>query len=369
MVNQTSDVDELLLLLGEEQEDVIPEEQRSRRKRVDALLKAMTQRPGQLRFNGGATATLQDNMQANSGYETGVGSFDIFAHTAFGRHTLLFLDIEAIGGNGPGHFTESFSDPNGDSGSQHNRDGVDQLNVLEAWAEFNALNEAINITAGKIDLTNYFDNNSYANDETSQFLSSGFVNSTALPVPANSPGIRLRTTVLDRFFLQAGFSSVYNSGDSLFTSIFKIASVGFKIFPHTGWESNLRIYGYAHPLVNHSKGYGLSFDSEIFEYFKIFARYTTNSSELAERYGIKSAWSTGFGFEQLLFNREFNIGLAYGQTTPSDSQLTPEQIAEIYIKHQLNRWVYVSPHFQWIINAGGRHADYTLIGLRTHFNF
>lgn len=71
---------------------------------------------------------------------------------------LLFIDIEAIGGNGPSYFTESFSDPNGDSGSQQGMDGIDRLNVLEAWAEFNALQGSINITAGKIDLTNYFDN-------------------------------------------------------------------------------------------------------------------------------------------------------------------------------------------------------------------
>ncbi len=36
---------------------------------------------------------------------------------------------------------------------------------------------------GKIDLTNYFDTNEVANDETTQFLSSGFINNFAVEWP------------------------------------------------------------------------------------------------------------------------------------------------------------------------------------------
>ena len=369
MVNKAaSEVNELLGLFGEEPEDVTPEDQRSRRKRVDAMLRAISQRPGQLRFNGGLTSTLQNNVRGDDGFPTGVGSFDIFAHTAFGQHTLLFIDFEAIGGDGPNSYINAFSDPNGDSGSQHDG-GIDELNVLEAWTEFTTLDGAINVTAGKIDLTNYFDNNAYANDETSQFLSSGFVNSSALPAPANAPGIRLRTTVLNRFFIQAGFSSVYNSGDNLFSRLFRIGSVGFKVLPNTAWESNLRFYGYLHPLAENSSGGGLSFDSEIFERFKLFARYTKNSFKLAEWFGIETAWSAGVGFEQLIFEREFSIGFAYGETRPFEHSLKHERFAEFYAKHQLNQWVYLSPHVQLVQNAAGSDLNYTIVGLRTHFNY
>ena len=47
-------LDELLSAFNEEDVESAPEEQRSRRKRVDALLRAIAERPGQLRFNGGA---------------------------------------------------------------------------------------------------------------------------------------------------------------------------------------------------------------------------------------------------------------------------------------------------------------------------
>jgi hypothetical protein len=41
-------------------------------------------------------------------------------------------------------------------------------------------------TPGKGDLTNYFDTNAVANDETSQFLSSGLVNSVAVTFPEDN---------------------------------------------------------------------------------------------------------------------------------------------------------------------------------------
>jgi len=172
---------------------------------VDALLKAITQRPGQLRFNGGATTILQHGIQNNNRHSTGVGSFDFYAHTAFGPNALLFFDLEAIGGNGPDDFFPNFAGLNGDAGSTQAQDGADRLTVLEAWTEFTLLNKIFTITAGKIDLTNYFDNNASANDETMQFISGAFVNNAAFAVPANAPGLRLRTTLLNRIHFQLGF--------------------------------------------------------------------------------------------------------------------------------------------------------------------
>ncbi len=59
----------------------IIDDQRSKRKRVDALLRAMTQRPGQLRFNGGASTVIQWKPSSKNDFVTGSGSFDLFAHT------------------------------------------------------------------------------------------------------------------------------------------------------------------------------------------------------------------------------------------------------------------------------------------------
>lgn len=348
---------------------IIPEDQRSKKKRVDELLKALEERPGVLRFNGSATTSLQTGTKSGFNKLYAVGSFDIFALTSFGEGTLLFFDIEAIGGNGIDEIIPSFSGLNGDAGSLQDVDGVDRLQVLEAWGEFAIFNELFTITAGKIDLTNYFDNNKYANDETLQFLSNPFINNSAFAVPGNSPGVRFRTTILGRFYFQLGFSNTENSGKDILNNIYKIAGTGLKILPNTDWEANLHLYNYWHPKANDASGFGLSFDQTILGKYQIFARYGKNSKSVSDWFGIKSSLSAGVSFLQNIGNRGINIGFAYGITNPSESLLTNERVMEFYARYQINEWVYCSPHFQVVRNSLGSNGNYSVLGLRIHFNY
>ncbi|MBD3290090.1 hypothetical protein GF337_14885 [candidate division KSB1 bacterium] len=370
MAGGKSDVDELIALLNNEDVETVSVESRSRRKRVDALLKAITQRPGQLRFNGGATTTIQHGSGTNSRrHTTGVGSFDFYAHTAFGANTLLFFDLEAIGGNGPDDFFLTFSGLNGDAGSTQDEDGIDRLNVLEAWVEFSFLKKIFTITAGKIDLTNYFDNNASANDETMQFISGAFVNNSAFAVPGNAPGLRLRTTLLNRFHFQLGLSNVHNSAKDLLKEVYKIASIGFTLFPGSEFEANFRFFGYQHPLADDATGWGISFDKVTFGAYNIFARYGQNDAKMAGYWGVQSSWSAGTRFVEQIAGQSTALGLAYGENTPSLENLKTEQIVEIYARRQLNQWTHISPHLQLVWNGKGASNPLMIFGVRTHFNF
>lgn len=365
----TDSVDELRNSRALPDSSIIPEDQRSKNKRVDDLLRALEQRPGILRFNGSATTSLQTGLKNNFNKLYAVGSFDIFALTSFGEGTLLFFDIEAIGGNGIDVIIPSLSGLNGDAGSLQDSDGLDRLQVLEAWGEFTVFDELFTITTGKIDLTNYFDNNKYANDETLQFLSNPFVNNPAFAVPGNSPGIRFRTTLLGRFYLQFGFSSIENSGNDILNNVYKIVGTGLKILPNTEWESNFHLYSYWHPQANDASGFGLSLDQTIFSKYQIFARYGKNSKGLSEWYGVESSWSAGLSFLQNFGDQGINIGIAYGLINPSENSLQNERHMELYARYQINQWVYCSPHFQVVWNSLGSNNNYSLLGLRVHFNF
>ena len=369
MVEGQTDFDQLLARLGGEALETAPADQFSRRKRVDALLKAVTQRPGQLRFNGGSTALVQGASGGESWKYNGVGSIDIYAHTAFGPHTILFINMEAIGGNGPDSIFQTLSILNGDAGSLQGAGGIDPVTIREAWAEFSLFNEKLNVTAGKIDLTNYFDNNASANDETMQFISGAFVNSAAFAVPPPSPGIRVRTTLFRRFFLQFGLSNENNSGTDLFDDLFGIGSVGMKLFTGTDWEANLRVYSYQHPKACNSVGYGLSFDEVLFGAFNVFARYGVNQSGLSEWYGIQSAWSGGTRFVTRLAGRTTVFGAAYGEIYPDDGGLATERMIEFYARLQPNKWVHISPHLQHVWHAAGLSDQVFVAGFRVHFNF
>ena len=149
---------------------------------------------------------------------------------------------------------------------------------------------------------------------------------------------------------------------------FKMLETGFKLFPETGWEANFRFFGYEHPLAGHSQGYGVSFDQLIANHFNVFGRYGENRPELSEWHTIEKAWSAGLGFKQMLLQREFKIGIAYAETYVKENPL-PERMGEIYLNNQLNEWVFVSPHFQWLEVPGDKKKEYFIAGLRLNFTY
>jgi len=363
--SDTTLVDQFLGLFQESELDQIPETKRSRRQQVDALLKAILEEPGKLQFSGVATASLQAPLE-NDPVWKGVGSFDIFAFVSFGKSTLLFFDLEAGGGKGPDALIPNVSGLNADAGGG---DGEGKnLTVLEAWTEFKILQDIFTVTFGKMDPTNYFDNNLHANDETSQFISGVFVNNPVLPVGVNSPGIRFRTTFVKRFYIQYGLFMADLQEENIMKNHLKLLETGIKLFPESGWEANLRVFGHEQPLAGNGQGYGLSFDQLIANHFTIFGRYGQNSDELAEWMNIKDAWSGGIGFRRTILKRELNIGLAYAETQTYDQE-HPEQLAEFYFNTQLNKWVFISPHVQWIKTWQAGPEEHFLAGMRINLSY
>ncbi len=362
--------DSLLTIIdADDDTSLIPEDQRSRRKQLDALLKFISSRPGQLFFNGQANTIIQGNLHQGDKFSTGSGSINLFATTSFENNIILFIDLEAIGGNGPDEFAETFSSLNGDAGSTQSRDGLDRIVVNEAWTEFLFLNEIFTVTAGKIDLTNYFDNNVIANDENSQFISGSLINNTAFTVPSNSPGLRIRTTFLQRFYIQFALSKAENTGSNIFSNIYKIGGLGFKLFPFSDYEAEFHLFGYSHPFANDRYGFGISMSQTIAARFTIFGRFGNNENELAEWYKIKNAWSFGSQLKENLLGEPSVIGIAFSSTKPYNKSNLNEKLTEFYLKQMINRWISISAHFQHIWDTGGKNNKYSLLGLRVNFTF
>ena len=348
---------------------LIPEDQRSRRKQLDALLELISKKPGRLFFNGQANTIIQGNLNKADKFSTANGSINLFATTSFENNIILFFDLEAIGGNGPDEFAETFSSLNGDAGSTQSRDGFDRIVVNEAWTEFLFLDDIFTVTAGKIDLTNYFDNNAIANDENSQFITGAFINNTSFAVPSNSPGLRLRTTFLKRFYLQFAVSKAENTGSNIFSDIYKIGGIGFKLFPFSDYEAEFQLFGYSHPFANNRYGFGVSMSQTIAARFTIFGRFGNNENELARWYEIKNAWSLGSQFIENILGDPSVIGIAFNSTKPYDNSLLNEKLTELYIKQLINNWISISAHFQHVWDAAGVKNNYSLLGLRVNFTF
>ncbi|MDH4071256.1 MAG: hypothetical protein OEV30_12645 [Ignavibacteria bacterium] len=347
----------------------VPEDRLSRRKRLDALLKEYRDQPGVLFFSGDMTGILQYSPDEGDPIGTGTGSFDIYGHTRLGEDVLVFINLEAIGGNGPNDELFTFSSLNADAGSTADSTGLDRLHIPEAWVEFSPFGNAFTITAGKIDLTNYVDNNRAANDEMSQFITGAFVNSAALAVPVGTPGLRIRTTIANLAFLQLAVVKDLNEGARIFEDAVTVGSTGFKVFPLSDWEANVRVFGYFDGRLETNSGWGLSVDQTIAGQFMLFGRWNKNSWERARTYGIRNAWSVGSQFLTTLFGLEFVTGVALGLTTSSDLTLETERVIELYLRQQMNEWIFLSPHLQLVQAAGGTDVNRTFLGLRAQLNF
>ncbi|MFQ5934058.1 MAG: carbohydrate porin, partial [Dehalococcoidia bacterium] len=165
------------------------------RAKVDRLMQQL----GNLHLGLGVTGVLQgtvnneDNNPGEGNTTDATWSLDFEIGAPIGEHGQAFVLTEA--GQGAGLTDEpgvgaSFFGVNDDAGNSEA-----SLEVTEAWYEHRLWGERAILTAGKVDLTNYFDANDVANDETTQFLSSGLVNSIAVEFPEdNSFGARLTVT-------------------------------------------------------------------------------------------------------------------------------------------------------------------------------
>lgn len=355
----------VMQLLLAEDDTLSPQDRYSRRQRLNALLKAIESQPGYLQFNGGTTGTFQAFRQKENYTLAGSGSIDLFAYSSLGENGLILVDIEAISGDALGDYIQSASGLNADAGSYQASDGIDRLNILEVWMEYAFLDNTVSVTAGKIDLTNYFDVNGVANDETSQFMSDAFVNNASLPVYTNAPGMRVHANLSNTGHISYGLSKVENSMDSLMHGLMHIAEAGLRFAGGTAWEGEVNATLYKRPEAG-GTGMGLSYTQQAGNYLRIFGRIGYNTKSLAAFHGITESYSGGIEFSTNAGSRDITTGLAYGRHVSPDQQ--KEQLAEFYLRGMMNEWMYVSPFVQWVApmyETGSKGIG----GVRFNFNF
>ncbi|HBG06199.1 MAG: hypothetical protein A2075_02390 [Geobacteraceae bacterium GWC2_58_44] len=347
--------------------------------RYDELGTRFTALTKNISLSGGLVGVIQGSIgNEPKDYADVVGRGDLVFNFKVGENTIAVIDVEATGGNGIDGDgvtprVSNFSTLNGVAGSTG-----DTVRFREAWVEHAALNDRLILTAGKIDLSNYFDSNAVANDENGQFLAGAFVHSAVLPFPANGPGARLEAKLAEPLTFGLGYGSgdagSDDSSDSadIFDHGFGIAELGYKC--KTGeLEGNYRIYASldgSNPDTKKGFAFGVSLDQQITDKLTLFARYGQSDEDV---YELKKAWSAGGQYAGLFPDRKDDVlGFAYGQIQAigdiADSQ---EKLAEVYYKYKVSEQIEVAPIAQYLINpAGIRSADNVVVlALRSQISF
>ena len=265
---------------------------------------------------------------------------------------------------------------------------------LEAYLEGALFGGRLTLTAGKIDATNYIDGNAYANDETAQFLSSGFVNNGILPAPDNAAGVRARIDVVPDFLYLGGVAVAQdddgdgNTSDRLFEHVFGGVEIGVapKLFGRPG---NYRFWGTfdgegsetkkstGSPTDYTALAAGVSLDQEIAEGLGVFFRIGYRESRNLN-YTTQSAWSLGaqLNVARIWAARPNDvIGVAWGEIKPTKrsfgTSAVEETLVEAYYNWYFSENLQLTADWQFFSDRNGNKSldDVSVFGLRLQANF
>jgi len=340
-----------------------------------------------LEFGVGVTGIVQGSSGAEDpvgkDHTDASGSLDLELQAAIGDQGTALLLVESREGGGLNDDIETLHGINADA-----VDDDGDFELTEAWYEHAFLGEDLLFTIGKVDLTNYFDNNAVANDETLQFLSDGFVNNIAVEFPEdNGPGLRLAYSPNEKFEMGLGLGQANGEFEDVDRDTFGILEAIYKPL-FLNLEGNYRLYGWLnrsdHPEWDdptdddeHNWGIGFSLDQAFHEKFTGFLRAGMQDDSVSQ---VDYALSVGGEIFGLLPNRQKDVmGIALGYAHLSDDyedsvspvSTDPEQKLEIYYSIHLNEHLLISPDVQVIRNpAGLDDADtITILGVRAQLFF
>ncbi|MEA2108634.1 MAG: carbohydrate porin [Pseudomonadota bacterium] len=379
------------LLANQQQQVSRQNEKIETQEKINAGLEEIKDALGGIEIGADITMIGQGTFSEDDeyGYDNGTDasfSFDLEVAKSFswGGSTAIVLE----GGNAEGMdgriaTWSGFNDDNDDDETAH---------VTEAWYEQSLLEDKLTFTFGKIDLTNYFDASEVANDETTQFLSTGFVNNLAVEFPDNGPGARVTASPSELVDISFGWMAVdQDDGESSWDDIgrgsFAIGEIDFKPVL-AGLNGNYRLYGW-YMDADHKEwdgsdddqtgsGFGLSLDQQLIpELLTVFARAAWQDEDI---YEIETHYSAGLQLAGKFWDRDDDVvGLAYGfakisseyEDYNTDNSDDDEHHLELYYRLVFNDHFALTADYQWINNpAGNSDADNaSVFGLRTQIDF
>jgi hypothetical protein len=242
-----------------------------------------------------------------------------------------------------------------------------EVNVREAWLRTELFSQKLAISAGRLDLTNYFDRNAVANDETSQFISDALVNNPTLGLAVNGAGIVGVYDLKNGFAFKAGLQQSSNEATNLSQSLYSLAEVDYVARPRGLSEGNYRAWVRNDNSTGTNKSaVGASVDQKLTNFVGLFGRYGT--AEAVD--GRDHFYSGGFQVQNgFVFNPLDYWGVAYAQTNLQSGD--HEKIAEGYYNLKISEKLRLSLHLQHVFEspAGTASVGFLVPAIRLQAKF
>ena len=272
---------------------------------------------------------------------------DLFFTAKVAQHTMFYADVVGLSGTPPDLEVSALTLLNGYTARLVRQN---ELNLREAWLRTEVFKQRLALSAGRLDLTNYFDHNAVANDETSQFLSDSLVNNPALGLAVNGSGFAAVLDPKKGLNFKIGFQQSNPAATSLSDSIFSLAEVGYFLNPFGLGEGNYRVWyrvnstGKDAEGPQHRAGAGISFDQRLSPTVTLFGRYgAAQNQDKKDRF-----YSGGFQFRNhLVLNPGDYWAVGYSQSQLVDARR--EHLTEGYYNFQLTERLKLSLHLTHVL--------------------
>jgi porin len=252
--------------------------------------------------------------------------------------------------------------------------------LLTAWYrhtfEFGE-NNALGLTGGIIDSTDYIDENAYANDEYTQFMNEALVNASIGFAPSYDIGGAVEWEIGNWGITGVGMNIGENDDGKSFN--FFAAQIGYTANTSLG-EGNYRLVGQGtSEEFSDKKGKKenrlaalLSFDQELGDIFGTWIRFGWQDDDALVSYDY--LLSGGLNITGKWYGREDdNIGIGYAYLNGADgSDFDFTQVAEVYWRFVLNNYFSVTADLQYMedkFDTDEDDIDGFILGIRGAVEF
>ena len=295
-----------------------------------------------------------------------LASADLFFTAGIAQNTVFFADIVGLSGSPPDAEIPTLTLLNGYTARLVRQN---ELNLREAWLRTELFGQRLALTAGRLDLTNYFDANALANDESTQFISDALANNQMLGLASNGTGVAAefdaKTGLRFKFGLQQSNTEATNLSDSMYT----LSEVGYTFTPFALPEGSYRAWfrtDNSDTVDTLRTGVGLSADQKLTSSVGVFARFGQQEVDL----GRDRFYSAGIGFQNgLIFNPLDTWGIGFARMELDSGPR--ENLMEGYYNFHLTERLRLSFHLTHVLDTPetGDKFGYLLPGLRLQAAF
>jgi hypothetical protein len=293
-----------------------------------------------------------------------LASADLFFTAKLAQYTSFFADVVALSGGPPDREIPTLTLLNGYTARLVNQN---ELNLREAWLRTEFFGQRLAFTAGRLDLTNYFDRNAVSNDETTQFISDALVNNQMLGLAFNGTGFVADYDPKNAFSFRFGVQQSNPDALSLSDSIYSLGEVGYTMTPFSLPEGHYRLWVRANNGdVDSKRAVGVSIDQKVTPIVTLFGRYGTQTLPDDRDHYMSAGVSFATGW---VFNPLDSWGVGYAQMNLASGD--KEHLTEGYYNFRMTERLRLSFSLQHVLDSPSAESKfgYLLPGVRLQASF